>query len=96
MDWNSDTNPTTFANNSTHALKFFYLERGNTDSNLYLKYNLTEIPVTAIYKVDQYGRRSPVRPSRYTRPMRSISTSAASTARSSICPTGTAMTLPEI
>lgn len=46
---------TTFANNSTHTLQFYYLERGGNASNLELKYNLTEIPATSIFKVDQYG-----------------------------------------
>ncbi len=51
--WNATT-PDKFDNNTYHTLKFYYLERGNSASDLKLKYNLTVIPETGIYKVNQY------------------------------------------
>lgn len=45
--WNATT-PDKFDNNTYHTLKFYYLERGNSASDLKLKYNLTVIPETGI------------------------------------------------
>lgn len=50
--WNGNT----FASNTSHTLKMFYLERGNYDSSLAVRFNLQDTLYQQIEKVDQFGR----------------------------------------
>ncbi len=49
----------TFASNTSHTLKMFYLERGNYDSSIALRFNLQPLLYQRIAKVDQNGQSLP-------------------------------------
>lgn len=55
VNWNQKT----FASDSNHTLKMFYLERGNYDSSLALRFNLQPRMYQYIEKVDQDGNPIP-------------------------------------
>lgn len=53
VNWHSERN--TFSSSTSHTLKMFYLERGNYDSSISLKFNLQPQLYQQLKKVDQNG-----------------------------------------
>lgn len=50
-DWSGDT----YANDTSHVLRMFYMERGHNSSNLRLTFNMSTAPEAGLKKVDQVG-----------------------------------------